>query len=153
MPYVTFFYKLNTLRLNSKSCPAQKHTTCPSFFSNPLFPHLHPFSSGLSSLLSPSLCHYFFTPSIYFSPHPNSLFASIPPPLICPTPPRPIPPPITRCGKPLPTQVAQFSRGCVHSRLILHAPKHWWLGSFRAKWQCLISRRPTCPQEKWIDSY
>lgn len=117
------------------------------------FPRLHPSSSSPSSLLSPTLCHYFFTPSIYFPPHPKFPFASIPPPLICPTPPGSIPLPITRCGKPLPTQAAQFSRGCVHSRLILHAPKHWWLGSFRAKWQCLISRRPTCPQEKWIDSY
>lgn len=37
---LAFFYKSNTLGFNSKSCPAQKHTTCPSFFSNPTFPTL-----------------------------------------------------------------------------------------------------------------
>ena len=33
-----------------------------------------------------------------------------------------------------------------------HAPTHWWAGSLRAKWQCLIRRRPAWPQVKWMTS-
>lgn len=55
-----------------------------------------------------------------------------PPPELLPT--------FTKRGFPAPTQSGQFSLGRSTSRSMVQAPKHWWFGSLRAKWQCFQMR-------------